>query len=141
LNGNEKLVYRTNDFPGFGFLLKKTVYEKYMKNNFQNCCKNRVWHNWNIEKGLYSLIPDVSRSYRRPYNGINSDRSFLDNLLNRQRKTNLLPFPEINNLDSLTGKENYEKSLKNDLIKAVEIKNTSAACNDNGEMIHQKEKG
>ena len=106
-------------------MLKKTVYDKQIKNNFNECCKNRAWHNWNIPSNMISLLPDVSRSYRRPYTGINNDRVFLENLFNRPRKTNLIPFPDLQNVEVLTTKETYENWIKKDLKNAVEFKDLS----------------
>lgn len=135
-------MYRTNDFPGFGFLIKKTVYERFMKNKLENCCNNRVWYKWRIDSNdkIYSLMPDVSRSYRRPYSGINSDRSFLENLFNRARKTNLIPFPEIDNLNDLANKEDYDKSIKRDLTKAFEFTNL-INCEANSLIVYPPQKG
>ena len=111
-----------------------------MKNNFENCCANRVWYKWKIDTKIYSLMPDVSRSYRRPYSGINSDRSFLENLFNRPRKTSLIPFPDISDLDVLVNKENYDNSIKFQLLKALEFTNLKN-CDTDGLIIFPKEKG
>lgn len=96
MDGSSSYVYRSNDFPGFGYMLKRSAYEKYMKNNLYKCCAERAWYNWktinqetNKPDEVDVLIPDVSRSFRRPYDISSIDYSFLNNLFNRKRKTNL----------------------------------------------------
>ena len=79
-------------------------------------------------------MPDVSRSYRRPYSGINSDRSFLENLFNRPRKTSLLPFPDISDLDVLVDKESYDRSIKRQLLKVRPYKYVYVSIDSNNEI-------
>ena len=89
-------MYRTNDFPGLGYVLKRDFYEKYLKNQLKTCCSERVWHNWkvidpNSKKNVKFdiLVPDVSRIFRRPYDISSTDYPLLSQLFNRKRKTNL----------------------------------------------------
>lgn len=96
LNGNPNLVYRTNEFPGFAYMLKRSVYEKYMKDSLNTCCNKRVWYNWDLidpttknKVNLDVLYPDISRVFRRPYDISSEDYIYLNNLFNRKRKTNL----------------------------------------------------
>ncbi len=95
IDGSSNYIYRTNEFPGLGFMLKKSVYEKYMAGNLKKCCSKRVWDNWDLRDATGSeaqmdvIIPDVSRVFRRPYDLSNSDFNYLKNIFNRKRKTNL----------------------------------------------------
>lgn len=93
VDGSSSYVYRTKDFPGFGFMLKRTVYETYLKGKLNSCCLQRAWYNWKLvddpSKELDVLVPDVSRVFRRPYDISSPDFNFLSNLFNRRRKTNL----------------------------------------------------
>lgn len=95
LDGSSSYVYRTNDFPGLGYMLKKSVYMSYMKDKLDTCCKGRVWNNWNLTDAagkpanLEVIIPDVSRVFRRPYDLSKNDFGYLKSLFNRKRKTNL----------------------------------------------------
>lgn len=74
-------------------MLKKNIYEFYMKDKLSTCCAERSWNNWVLtsEKKVEIdvLIPDVSRVFHRPYDLSKSDFSYLKNLFNRKRKTNL----------------------------------------------------
>ena len=93
MDGSSSYVYRVSEFPGLGFMLKKTIYDHYMKDKLSSCCAERAWNNWALstEKKLELdvLIPDVSRVFHRPYDLSKSDFSFLKSLFNRKRKTNL----------------------------------------------------
>ena len=41
LDGNVNKVYRTKEMPGYGFMLKRSVYERTIKADYQNCCNQR----------------------------------------------------------------------------------------------------
>ncbi len=97
MDGSSNYVYRTNEFPGLGFMLKKSLFNKHMKNKLSTCCADRAWNNWELidqatgkQIQLDVLIPDVSRVFRRPYDLSRIDFPLLKNLFNRKRKTNLL---------------------------------------------------
>jgi hypothetical protein len=95
VDGSPNCVYRTGEFPGLGFMLKKSVYEAYMAGRLKECCSERAWNNWALVDAsgqrtqMDVIIPDVSRVFRRPYDLSKSDFSYLKNLFNRKRKTNL----------------------------------------------------
>ena len=77
-------------------MLKRSVYETYMKNHLKACCSERVWYNWKLSSpgtkknpAFDVLMPDVSRIFRRPYDISSDDFDFVNSLFNRKRKTNL----------------------------------------------------
>ena len=75
-------------------MLKKNIFDIYMKEKLNECCIERSWNNWNLLNNkqaieLEVLIPDVSRVFHRPYDLSKSDFSYLKSLFNRKRKTNL----------------------------------------------------
>ena len=51
----------------------------------------RSWDGWQIgQAGHYEmLVPDTSRVYRRPYEGLAEDGDLLAELYNRERVTNM----------------------------------------------------
>ena len=61
------------------------------KGPINNILYFRSWDGWLSNKlGQYEMIvPDVSRVYRRPYEGLSGQADFLTELFNRQRITNL----------------------------------------------------
>lgn len=40
-SGDKNAVYRVEEFPGLAFLIQWSVYEKYIAQNFLNCCHKR----------------------------------------------------------------------------------------------------
>jgi hypothetical protein len=42
LNGSIELIYRVNQLYGLGYLLRRSFYEKNMKNSFKDCCSKRL---------------------------------------------------------------------------------------------------
>ena len=77
-------------------MLKREIYDKYMKDDLKKCCSERAWNNWKLynretnQIDRYSvLVPDVSRIFRRPYDISSEDYPILNSLFNRKRKTNL----------------------------------------------------
>ena len=67
------------------------------------------------------MIPDVSRVFRRPFIGIHSESRYLDALFNRHRKTNLLPFPDIEDRAELATQSSYDAFIKSKLNSAIEF--------------------
>lgn len=138
LDGSSSYVYRTNEFPGLGFMLKKKIYETYMKGKLASCCSERVWNEWRLKdesgnvKKMEVIIPDVSRIFRRPYDLSKSDFSFLKSLFNRKRKTNLTPFPELRELETLGSTEKY-KAFLSSTLKTAETFN-AASCYSEGKV-------
>ncbi|CAF0720231.1 unnamed protein product [Brachionus calyciflorus] len=147
LDGSSSYVYRTNEFPGFAYMLKRSVYEKYIKNSFFECCNTRVWYDWKLKDKTTNkpiefdvIIPDVSRVFRRPYDISSEDYSYLNNLFNRKRKTNLVPFPEIYELESLVSREKYENFLKEILKKSSEFPNHQTCFSNSSITLPQTNK-
>ncbi len=152
MDGSPNLVYRTNEFPGLGFLLKKEVYIKYLKDNLEVCCKNRL----NIKFLFYNflflflflltrawtglvlntknisfdvLIPDVSRVHYKYYSGFHNDSSYRENIFNRKRKTTNSP-NEIFELDSLANRKIYESSVVEKIKNSIDFPNIDSCFVD-----------
>ncbi len=41
VNGSIDLIYRIDNFYGLGYLLRRSFYDKNMKNSFKECCSKR----------------------------------------------------------------------------------------------------
>jgi hypothetical protein len=131
--GSAASVYRTNEFPGLGYMLKRDIWTKYMEDKLSQCCGQRAWHNWKLDESptkLDVLIPDVSRVFRRPYDISSEDYPVLKDLFNRKRKTNLIPFPELSHLKSLETRSSYVKHLKQVLETSVDFTDAIACYNN-----------
>ncbi|XP_064605154.1 protein O-linked-mannose beta-1,2-N-acetylglucosaminyltransferase 1-like [Liolophura sinensis] len=92
MSGNVSQLLRVEDFPGLGFLMKRSAFEKYLQPNLATCCNNRAWDGWNISQKDYVpqiLIPDLSRVYRQPYKGAHGMDDYYIELFQRPRATNL----------------------------------------------------
>lgn len=110
-SGNREIVYRVEDFPGLGFLVKKKALEN-MVLSWSECCKGRAWDGWRFRgDGHFEiLMPDVSRVFRQPYQGAGRETELLMELFLKPRATSLqLPVP-LQDLESLMEKE-YEEYL------------------------------
>lgn len=106
------LAFRTESIPGLGFLLRKDFYMKEMHGKLDRCCHNRTWDGWlrDKENRWEMIVPDVSRVYRRPYEGSTGQLDLLQELFNRPRITNLDMNAKITGVDELV-KEKYEAML------------------------------
>ncbi|CAF3774801.1 unnamed protein product [Adineta steineri] len=111
VNGSIDLIYRVDNLFGLGYLLRRSFYDKNMKNSFKQCCSKRVWDKWSFSDSSSSfLMPDISRVFRRPIDGNRINTKYLEVLFNRKRRTSLNPFPALSNIDTLR-KEKYEANL------------------------------
>ncbi|CAI9734253.1 protein O-linked-mannose beta-1,2-N-acetylglucosaminyltransferase 1-like [Octopus vulgaris] len=109
---NSSLLYRVEDFPSLGFMLKKEVYKKYMQGKLDACCNKRIWDGWhiqNISDGEV-IIPDVSRVYRQPFLTATNDEDYVKTLFHQPRTTNLEQKVKLFNVNSL-GKNEYEMAI------------------------------
>nr|KAG5694240.1 hypothetical protein BaRGS_021555 [Batillaria attramentaria] len=110
-SGNREIVYRVEDFPGLGFLVKKDALST-MVSFWDDCCSRRAWDGWRFRgDGHYEiLMPDVSRVFRQPYQGAKRETELMMELFLKPRATSLqLPVP-LKDLGSLMEKE-YEEHL------------------------------
>jgi hypothetical protein len=41
INGSIELIYRVDSFYGLGYLLRRSFYDKNMKDSFKQCCSKR----------------------------------------------------------------------------------------------------
>ncbi|CAF3975969.1 unnamed protein product, partial [Rotaria sp. Silwood2] len=121
INGSIELIYRVDQFYGLGYLLRRSFYEKYIKNSFKDCCSKRVWEKWTFSDTSSFLMPDVSRVFRRPIDGNRVNNIYLETLFNQKRKTSLNPFPPLSNIDILR-KDKYDAQLTKSANSATLIK-------------------
>ncbi len=59
VNGSIGLIYRVDNLYGLGYLLRRSFYDKNMKNSFQQCCSKR-FEKKNYFGFLYCLINVLS---------------------------------------------------------------------------------
>ncbi|CAF3511522.1 unnamed protein product [Rotaria socialis] len=135
VNGSEELIYRVDQFYGLGYLLKRSFYEKNMKNSFDICCSKRVWEKWAFSDPSSFLMPDVSRVFRRPIDGNRVNKKYIETLFNRKRKTSLNPFPFLSNIDILR-KDKYDANLAKSISSAVLMKSLNKCVTTNNSVLN-----
>lgn len=101
---NPSLAYRVNDFPGYGWVLKKTIFTGELEPKWPSRDSSVDWDTWirkDIMKSHECVIPEVSRIYH--FAAQSSDLSKI-----RKYNTNMgLKFDR----EKLT-KDGYEKEIK-----------------------------
>ncbi|GAB1610993.1 uncharacterized protein LOC115220313, partial [Argonauta hians] len=109
---NSSLLYRVEDFPGLGFMLKKQVYMQHMRGNMEYCCSKRIWDGWSIQNITDGevIIPDVSRVYRQPSFNSHIEGDFAKTLFKLPRVTNLEQKVQLRNVQLLE-KGAYESEI------------------------------
>ncbi|XP_054281467.1 protein O-linked-mannose beta-1,2-N-acetylglucosaminyltransferase 1-like isoform X2 [Macrosteles quadrilineatus] len=111
ISSNPHLAYRSEHFPGLGFLLPLSVFDKYLEGNFSSCCSQPAVLGWNINGSV--VIPDVSRVLRRPKDFLHfppEDPQF--QLFTQSRATNMDDSAWIEKPQELV-KERYFQQLVN----------------------------
>uniref|UniRef100_A0A2C9KKR8 ILEI/PANDER domain-containing protein n=1 Tax=Biomphalaria glabrata TaxID=6526 RepID=A0A2C9KKR8_BIOGL len=113
-SGNSSLVYRVQEFPGLGFLMKTLVIQ-HLVDNWEDCCQNRAWVGWQSgTKPLEMLMPDMSRVYKTPFYGTEGHSDLARNLFIKPRNTFLTrQSPGLNLTYLIAGQ--YEDFLKSQL--------------------------
>ncbi|CAM4823109.1 unnamed protein product [Rotaria magnacalcarata] len=135
INGSEELIYRVDQFYGLGYLLRRSFYEKNMRNSFDICCSKRVWEKWTFSDPSSFLMPDVSRVFRRPIDGNRVNKKYIETLFNRKRKTSLNPFPFLSNIDILR-KDKYDANLAKSISSAVLMKSMDKCVTTNNSVLN-----
>ncbi|XP_059162999.1 protein O-linked-mannose beta-1,2-N-acetylglucosaminyltransferase 1-like [Physella acuta] len=110
ISGNNSQVYRVQEFPGLGFLVKSDIIQQLIETNSE-CCDHRAWFGWHMEtQGLEMLMPDVSRVYKTPFDGAQALTDVARNLFLKPRKTFLELQPASLDISHLISTE-YETFL------------------------------
>ncbi|XP_046354639.1 protein O-linked-mannose beta-1,2-N-acetylglucosaminyltransferase 1-like [Haliotis rufescens] len=120
LSGNKNLIYRVEEFPGLGFLLKSKPFLKILTSSIHKCCKDRAWAGWRLSvdyKGEI-LVPDMSRVFRQPYQGADTSKELVTQLFGKPRTTLLdgpTPLTGMSNLTMVL----YEQQLNHNIASGV----------------------
>ncbi|UJR23354.1 hypothetical protein I4U23_026366 [Adineta vaga] len=134
VNGSLELIYRVDNLYGLGYLLRRSFYDKNIKDSFQQCCSKRVWDKWTFTDTSSSfLMPDISRIFRRPIDGNRVNTKYLEVLFNQKRRTSLNPFPALSNIDTLR-KEKYDTYVTKIIQSATLIKSLEQCDTINSNM-------
>ncbi|XP_072026624.1 protein O-linked-mannose beta-1,2-N-acetylglucosaminyltransferase 1-like isoform X1 [Amphiura filiformis] len=145
-SGDQHLLYRTEDFPGFGWVLRRKFYTGEIFNKNTGCCSVPTWRGWllddNMRKGRHSIVPDVSRVKRIKKDGFYEEKSFLDAYL-ANRKTSSGYLTEPNEVYKLVADE-YDKELDRLVSRSTAMMESELSiCLHGASLIlqHEPDKG
>ncbi|XP_065217317.1 protein O-linked-mannose beta-1,2-N-acetylglucosaminyltransferase 1-like [Planococcus citri] len=94
VSSNVKLIYRVQDYPSYGFLIRSDICSKHCKINLGHSCINISTYEWlnnrDSNQDVHILIPDVSRILWRPYPELvaRTRNDYTRNLITTERMTN-----------------------------------------------------
>ncbi|XP_077982428.1 protein O-linked-mannose beta-1,2-N-acetylglucosaminyltransferase 1-like [Glandiceps talaboti] len=109
--GDPALLYRTENFPGYGWVLRRSVWNE-MKDKLKQCCDTRVWHEWmkgELRKGREMVVPDVSRLNWFKKDIFNPEQDFIDVFFVNRKSigNNIIKLRDVDNLVN----DEYEKEI------------------------------
>lgn len=123
-SGDKNAVYRVEEFPGLAFLIQWSVYEKYIAQNFLNCCHKRVWDHWTLTDSTNIpgdiVIPDVSRVFHHPYQSAKDEDQHLVELFQKPRLTNTEDQVSMKDVDQLDASQ-YDMLLQKMIVNSTEF--------------------
>ncbi|ESP00315.1 hypothetical protein LOTGIDRAFT_173279 [Lottia gigantea] len=123
LSGNNSLMYRVEEFPGLGFMMKRSALKLLIEpQNFKTCCTHRVWIGWNVKPELEGemLVPDVSRVFRQAIQGAGNTDEYIQAIFNRPRVANLQSDVLLTGMNKLTNTA-YEELIVDDLKQSIVV--------------------
>ncbi|XP_071485700.1 protein O-linked-mannose beta-1,2-N-acetylglucosaminyltransferase 1-like [Diadema antillarum] len=89
-SGDVDLLYRVDIFPGYGWIMRRSIWKSQVQKNELKCCADQTWREWlrdDYRKGRESIVPDVSRVKRAIKPGIYEDRPFMEEYLSNRTIT------------------------------------------------------
>ncbi|XP_033647698.1 protein O-linked-mannose beta-1,2-N-acetylglucosaminyltransferase 1-like [Asterias rubens] len=136
-SGDETLLYRTEDFPGFGWIVRRTLWTDRFQTNQKTCCNNPSWRGWNLGEiaGGESIIPDVSRVRRISRDGgYYEEKAFMTQYLAHRINSSAGPQSEPTEVYKLEGSE-YEQEVGRLVSHSIPITPDSfTACLNGGTL-------
>ncbi|KAG8311004.1 hypothetical protein J6590_051533 [Homalodisca vitripennis] len=104
VSSNPHLAYRSDQFPGLGFLLPVSVFDKYLEGNFSSCCSQQSILGWDVSGNI--VFPDVSRVLRRPSDFLHSSPDDLQyQLFTHPRETNMAQLGDCPGAPDVKGRQ------------------------------------
>lgn len=111
-SSSPEVLYRIEDFPGMGFMMSRQIYMDLIKDNFEDCCRNRAFEGWQLKNVKPNIIvPDISRISRRHSDGLGIAERKIEDLFHRERSFATYPVSKLADLDSLKSSHAYDEHL------------------------------
>jgi beta-1,2-N-acetylglucosaminyltransferase len=127
-SSNKSLLYRSEFFPGLGWLLAQSLWME-IKEKWPSCCYGWSWDLWLREpaqrKDRDSIYPDVSRTYHIGRNGLNVNGYYFDHYF-RDRAMNKDPAAKLPSVESMF-QATYDGRIKKLLSSAKLLLHGSTA--------------
>ncbi|KAJ8046396.1 Protein O-linked-mannose beta-1,2-N-acetylglucosaminyltransferase 1 [Holothuria leucospilota] len=111
-SGDPQLFYRTQAFPGFGWVLSRSIWPEMKEFKF-SCCDVPTWKGWfqgGLMRGRETVVPDLSRVKRHLPPGFTMETPFMRGYLKDRVSSNDSSI-EPRETYKLTY-EQYEKEIK-----------------------------
>ncbi|XP_071817787.1 protein O-linked-mannose beta-1,2-N-acetylglucosaminyltransferase 1-like isoform X2 [Apostichopus japonicus] len=123
-SGAAQIFYRTQNFPGFGWVLSRPLMDEIRDTKYE-CCQEPTWRGWfqgEFLKGREIIVPDLSRVRRSLPTGFTMETPFLRRYL-KDRISSINSNLEPTETYKLTYHE-YETEIKS-LIASSRLLNTT----------------
>ena len=124
------MIYRTDFFPGLGWLLSRKFWLEVVEPSWPKCCQGYSWDLFMRDvlkgRGLDTLYPDVSRTYHIGKTGANVHNEFFNGYF-REHVLAKDSHYQIQGLDKL-GPKTYSELLSDLISRAKPVDHTDNPC-------------
>lgn len=125
-----KMIYRTDFFPGLGWLMSRKMWQDVVEPAWPKCCQGYSWDLFMRDvlkgRGLDTLYPDVSRTYHIGKTGANVFNEFYNGYF-REHVLASEPHCELEGLDKL-GPKSYSELISDLIAKARLVDHDEDPC-------------
>eukprot|EP01112_Ceratiomyxa_fruticulosa_P010598 TRINITY_DN2812_c0_g2_i1.p1 TRINITY_DN2812_c0_g2~~TRINITY_DN2812_c0_g2_i1.p1 ORF type:complete len:435 (+),score=45.79 TRINITY_DN2812_c0_g2_i1:177-1481(+) len=119
-----KAIYRTDMFPGLGWMMKKDLWDQ-MKGNWPISYWDEYLREPAVRKGRSCIRPEISRNYNLGEQGVSSGQFYKTHIKNIPKNTEFVRFSEIDMTYMI--KEYYDKWFGDEVLSAEVVTFEEAA--------------
>lgn len=119
LVSDPRLAYRTDFFPGLGWMLRKSVWEE-VRERWPDAYWDEFMRRPDVRLERKCIRPDVSRSYTFGEEGTSEGQFFSDHLSRIKLNSDDVDWASLD-LTHLASTSNFEKHLVNSLVAAKQV--------------------
>lgn len=125
------MIYRTEFFPGLGWLLPKKRWDEFLEKEWPPCCNGHSWDLYLrlhllIDKGLDCLYPDISRTFHIGKVGANVGAAMFNAYFRKHAITTEEHY-NLANLDKL-GPQSYSDMIGGEIATGRVVDHTADPC-------------
>ncbi|XP_019634234.1 PREDICTED: protein O-linked-mannose beta-1,2-N-acetylglucosaminyltransferase 1-like [Branchiostoma belcheri] len=124
LSQDASLLYRTEDFPATGWVVRRSVWESEVRGKEGACCMVFPWHGWfgGDLKGKEVVVPDVSRVEYIVKEGLFEDDKFRQKYF-PGRRSNSEPQQDVSDVQKMN-KDAYEEEVKHLISSSTPVQSS-----------------